>query len=259
MKPETQLLKSVWKNEAEITFSDTEIALDHLNLDQMISSAFCSGPFYYYVIDFNSMGLSHVSPSIRDIHRLDPQSVTFQDILDQIHPDDMEFVSRAEERCIDIVFRKTPPEKRKNYKKSYCCRFKTADGSYRLFNHQAIMLSVDDQGRLSKCLNIHTDISHLTSCNNQQVSIIGMLGEPSYLNIDVDTDEVKAIPSSSLFSKREKEVIQLLTQGQTSSAIAKALFISENTVKNHRKNILKKSGCKNVSQMIAKCITEGLL
>ena len=41
-------------------------------------------------------------------------------------------------------------------------------------------------------------------------------------------------------SKREKEVLRLLAKGQNSTEIAEALFISEATVKTHRKNIRNK-------------------
>ena len=46
-------------------------------------------------------------------------------------------------------------------------------------------------------------------------------------------------------SFREQEVLRLLLAGQANGQISEALFISENTVKYHVKNILKKTGCKN--------------
>lgn len=41
-------------------------------------------------------------------------------------------------------------------------------------------------------------------------------------------------------TKREKEIILLISQGKTSKEIADKLFISEHTARQHRKNILKK-------------------
>ncbi|WP_250461354.1 LuxR C-terminal-related transcriptional regulator [Microbulbifer litoralis] len=238
--------------------SEESLEPARLELDHLIASVFNNGPFYYYVIDFSNMALSHVSPGIREIHGLEPETVSFQDILDQIHPDDMDFVSRAEEKCIELVFGQMTPEKRKQYKMSYCFRFRNADGSYQLFNHQAIILTSDEKGKLSKALNIHTNISHLTDSNNYRLSLIGMGGEPSLLNIRVDDDKVPK-QMRPIFSRREVEVLKLMSGGLTSTEIAGRLCISPNTVKNHRKNILRKAGCKNSGQLIGKCITEGLL
>jgi DNA-binding NarL/FixJ family response regulator len=50
--------------------------------------------------------------------------------------------------------------------------------------------------------------------------------------------------------EREIEIIKLIAQGLTSAEIAEKLFISEHTVKTHRKNILRKTGSGNTSQLI---------
>jgi len=46
-------------------------------------------------------------------------------------------------------------------------------------------------------------------------------------------------------TKREYEVLQLLAKGMTRDEIAKKLFISEETVKMHIKNLYKKIKAKN--------------
>jgi len=44
-----------------------------------------------------------------------------------------------------------------------------------------------------------------------------------------------------MFTKREKDVLSLIASGLTSEMIATHLFISVDTVKTHRKNIIKKA------------------
>jgi DNA-binding NarL/FixJ family response regulator len=53
-------------------------------------------------------------------------------------------------------------------------------------------------------------------------------------------------------SKREKEIISLISLGKTSKEIASMLFLSELTIKTHRKNISEKLGTKNVASLISK-------
>ena len=59
--------------------------------------------------------------------------------------------------------------------------------------------------------------------------------------------------SGDMLSDREQEVLQMLLAGSTYREIASDLFISENTVKYHVKNIYKKYGCANRKELIGKC------
>ena len=46
----------------------------------------------------------------------------------------------------------------------------------------------------------------------------------------------------SLLTKREKEIFTLLIQSYTTKEIAKQLYISEKTVRNHISNVIQKLG-----------------
>ena len=46
-------------------------------------------------------------------------------------------------------------------------------------------------------------------------------------------------------STREREVLRMLLAGHSNAGISDALFITENTVKYHVRNVLQKTGCKN--------------
>lgn len=51
-------------------------------------------------------------------------------------------------------------------------------------------------------------------------------------------------------SSREIEVLNLIIEGASNGEISAKLFISENTVKFHVRNILKKTGCSNRTELI---------
>lgn len=55
----------------------------------------------------------------------------------------------------------------------------------------------------------------------------------------------------TVFSTRETEIAKYLVDGFSSKQIAHKLRISENTVSNHRQNMLRKANAKNVAEMIA--------
>ena len=65
--------------------------------------------------------------------------------------------------------------------------------------------------------------------------------------------------TESNLSPREGEVLQLVAQGATNKQIADSLFISENTVKTHLRNIMDKLHLANRSQAAAYAVERGLV
>lgn len=60
-----------------------------------------------------------------------------------------------------------------------------------------------------------------------------------------------------LLTKRECEVLQLLTDGQSNRAIGETLYISEKTVKNHVSSILQKMSVNDRTQAVVTAIKNG--
>ncbi len=59
-------------------------------------------------------------------------------------------------------------------------------------------------------------------------------------------------------STREREVLQLVAEGQTTKEIAKSLNLSSKTVDSHREHIMAKLGIRNVAGLTKYAIREGL-
>ena len=85
---------------------------------------------------------------------------------------------------------------------------------------------------------------------------------PSISNILVETcvnDDPKNKKSAfSTLTKRERDVLQLLTEGKTTKQTAKCLHISPKTVEVHRLNIMNKLNIDNMAQLTKYAIQEGL-
>jgi len=251
MDSQIQHLHDVWlANRAVETASTNRISFDDLT-----NSIISTGPFSYYIIDFYDMSLSHISPSLFEMHDFEPDTITFNGLLGAIHPEDIEFVIKAEAFLTRFFDEEVSRDKLLKYKISYCYRGRLKGGEYVLFNHQALMLTMDDNGGYGKSLNINTRIDHLSNLNTFKISLIGLHGEKSYMNMSLDQD-VKSAPD---FSKREVDILKLVSDGLSNDEIADKLFISNSTVKQHRKNILAKSGAKNTVQLIKDCILQGII
>lgn len=61
------------------------------------------------------------------------------------------------------------------------------------------------------------------------------------------------------FTKREMEVLQLLSEGLSNKEIAEKLFISERTVVGHKSNLLAKTNCKSTIGLLSYAIKNKLV
>lgn len=258
MNDKAKLLHDVWDNSASI-ITKKEVPLSRQQFDELIASLFCPGPFYYYIVDFYDRQIKYMHPNVKPVLGLDPETATFNDIIGCLHPDDMEFVAKAEQTVLNLIYGDLGRNHVTDYKMGYCFRFKTADGSYQLFQHQAVILTTDERGGFSKSLNIHTNINHLTTINTHKASMINLKGGTSYLNIDVYNPSLTSPTTEYPFTSREREIIKLMAEGFATPDISKKLAISEHTVRTHRRNILSKTDSPNTASLIGKCIQNGLI
>ena len=60
-------------------------------------------------------------------------------------------------------------------------------------------------------------------------------------------------------TKRELQILDLLSRGMSSNEIAAELFISHNTVDFHRRQLLKKTDSKNIADLIGNAYRLGIL
>jgi len=68
--------------------------------------------------------------------------------------------------------------------------------------------------------------------------------------------ELKGVPQ---LTKREKEILQFIADGKTTSAIAAELFLSPLTVETHRKNLMQKFEVKNVAALIKEAVQRHMI
>ena len=75
--------------------------------------------------------------------------------------------------------------------------------------------------------------------------------------IDGESDEEDCEPTN--LTKREFEVIELITKGKTTAQIADELHLSVHTINSHRKNILRKLNLNSPAELIVYALESGLV
>lgn len=93
-------------------------------------------------------------------------------------------------------------------------------------------------------------------------AITQLMTQGSYYTSEIATlllNDLKKETLHSTISPREKEVIQLIIDGNTTKEIAKKLFLSKHTIESHRQNILSKLQLKNTAELVKYAIQKGLV
>lgn len=76
---------------------------------------------------------------------------------------------------------------------------------------------------------------------------------------EINTQLKKQQNLGNMLTRREKEVLQLIAENNTSKEIAEKLHLSKRTIDHHRESILAKMDVKNVSALVKKAIELGML
>jgi DNA-binding NarL/FixJ family response regulator len=82
-----------------------------------------------------------------------------------------------------------------------------------------------------------------------------------YVSFSVAEALKKRIPNDQLpvLTKRERQVLELISEGLTNHEIAARLFLNSTTVDSHRKNMLTKFNVKNTAALIKLAMTNHLI
>lgn len=175
--------------------------MEKCRIDNIVANVCTAGPSYYYIVNFNNFNLEYISEDVRSILGVNPNSLTFKGLADRIHPDDIYYAVLAEDIAINTFNHCLSPDNAFNFKMSFCLRLGVKDDNYKLFLHQAIILETDNSGRFQRALNIHTDISHLTSINNDKMYLTNINNTSEFYEIDIRPHIVKE-HKSTVYSKR---------------------------------------------------------
>jgi DNA-binding CsgD family transcriptional regulator len=75
----------------------------------------------------------------------------------------------------------------------------------------------------------------------------------------IDKEYYYPFEQDKLLTKQEKNILMFMADGLSSKMLADKLCISENTVSNHRQNIIRKTNTNNVAQLIAFAVRNGII
>lgn len=230
------------------------------------ASIFSPGNSYFYIVNLYNFQLEYISDSVEDFVGKSAREISMQDLLQTVISEEIESINLKSKVISDFYISFLTKENVPVYKNMFTYRMQDVNGRIRTMLYQAIPLSVLENGTPEHVFCIQTDVSHLKVSSSSAVSFLHMNGGRSYF--DVDVSKGKFDPAfcnaakddlSTLLTEREKQIVIRLSKGANADQIAEELNLSPHTIKTHRRNILQKTGCVNTTELVVKCLTNGVI
>ncbi len=117
--------------------------------------------------------------------------------------------------------------------------------------YQPVDISLDIKKFIGDAYVLKISGKHILEDAIENMKIGSQYLDPNILSINPIQD---SFTNQLKLSKREQEIISLIAIGKTSREIADLLFLSELTIKTHRKNISIKLGSKGIADLLNKTI-----
>lgn len=129
-----------------------------------------------------------------------------------------------------------------------------------------IIISMHDEGNyIAKCAKKGAYGYLLKNTDQDElIKVIRMVSEgKKYFSPTISEKMINFMSeqtiSENVLSKKEQEVLELMSKGLTTKEIALRLFVSSRTIETHRANIIKKLEVKNTAELIKKATKINLI
>jgi len=198
---------------------------------------------FFYIADLILLNILYTSKRSKQIIGLEPDKVDFYQFLTLIHPDDQQRQHLGRLKVIKSGQEHFVGETGSSFI-STNLRLKNPSGQYSNILYQGHVFSTEIPRKSVYLLMVLTDISWYKKMRNGYHYSIS--NDPSMFRFP----DKQFLRIGNVFSDREFEIIKLIETGNNSNQISEKLFLSVHTVDTHRRNILKKTGKKSITELI---------
>ncbi len=215
--------------------------LDTLNTSIVVVLDYCRNDYFYVSKRFNNVFGFNVKLPIMDHNWF----------RRRFHPEDY-VINLAGMKAREFLLHQ-PVENRKNFKLIHDFRMRNDENRWIRLIVQDYILELDKKGNIWLNMKLF-DMSPIQDLTQPGRSMFcsKLTGEVIF-----SMEGKREIPEC--ISKREKQVLSLIADGLRSKEIAERLFISTNTVNNHRKSILEKLKVSNSSEAVRQAMKLGMI
>jgi len=186
---------------------------------------------------------------------MEERMVTILDLLNQEYA---RFPYESVEWFTNVLLQ-IPFEERVNMKIHHSgMRFTRLDGKPISIFSQGMPIQVDEQRNFKYTLNYVQNIHHLMKKDFSYYWIRFAYGQEKKL-VQSFHSGTKESGKRDLLSAREKEILLLIAEDMETKEIAQRLFISVNTVGNHRSNMIERLGARDTTALVQLAKMAGMI
>ena len=214
--------------------------LDYTTGKYIIQTDNCIRDMGYYKEDYEEGGLDFT------IHNFMPDDKRV--FNEHIFPDRVRFLK-------DI-----PPEDHAQYVFSHNYRHRGKDGKYVTLLQRNTFIRSDKKGKPLLSLGMVMNVEHYKSPNTV-VQLIEKVDPHAYNSAgSVQFKKTYFVNGAdTILTKREKVILQLLSEGLSTKQIAHRIYLSEHTVNVHRKNMMAKTNAGNIVELVSWAIRNEII
>ncbi len=235
----------------------TKHSIEAFQLDEFLKIYQAFDTYCYVLADASSMKIERIGGAFKSMFGIEPSTIVgkrYNVILKYHRLQDILKLVRAGTYYFDYLYQQDP-SKRPYIKANYTIDLLVTPEPLHVLV-QSIPVLFNDNMEAIYYLNILTDISELKSSRNFTHYILDTSDANHIKKIKTPFDTKLPVPEIPI-SLAEKRVLVLMAEGKSSKQIADELFLSEHTIKNHRKNMLKKLHCSSSAEMVKKGLMNG--
>jgi len=198
---------------------------------------------FFYIGDLILFTIIYTSKRSKDILGIEPDKLSGFNFFQAIHPEEMNRHSLGRSTLFKLAHELYTAEKGFRLLSSNF-RLKNAEGNYSNFLMQFYIYYTTVPYKSVFTFKVHTNINWYKKHKQ---------GYHYYLGEDLSNfryPDEELLTKGNVLSRREFDIINFLEKGYSSEQIAEKLFISPHTVNTHRRNILRKSGKNNMTELV---------
>lgn len=208
---------------------------------------------FFYVFNYAEGGIA-IARGFEEVLGYSSAEVDVEKLYRLVHPEDLPIVSALSRIAIEKMATLRDLKDLFELSLTLDYRMRKACGEYTRILRQTTTYEVDEgSGKVISSLSLCTDIGSIKNSNTIGWQLKGRLADTLDLRpLARFMNRLQYLPSP-----RELEVIRKLAEGLASKQIAEDLFISTLTVNTHRRNLLERTGARNVAELMRMASQQG--